>query len=38
MNTPAPRKVIYLSGTRADFGLMASTLRRIAARVDRSYL
>ena len=34
MSTPAPRKVIYLSGTRADFGLMASTLRRLAARVD----
>jgi GDP/UDP-N,N'-diacetylbacillosamine 2-epimerase (hydrolysing) len=33
MNT-VPRKVIYLSGTRADFGLMASTLRHIAARVD----
>lgn len=26
-----PRRLIYLSGTRADFGLMASTLQRIAA-------
>lgn len=34
MTTQPPRKVIYLSGTRADFGLMASTLRRLAARVD----
>ena len=25
------RKVLYLTGTRADFGLMASTLARIAA-------
>lgn len=33
--TPQPRrKVIYLSGTRADFGLMASTLRRLASRVE----
>lgn len=27
----APRRIVYLSGTRADFGLMASTLQRIAA-------
>lgn len=27
----APRRLIYLSGTRADFGLMNSTLQRIAA-------
>jgi len=27
----SPRRVIYLSGTRADFGLMESTLQRIAA-------
>jgi GDP/UDP-N,N'-diacetylbacillosamine 2-epimerase (hydrolysing) len=26
-----PRRLIYLSGTRADFGLMESTLKRIAA-------
>jgi GDP/UDP-N,N'-diacetylbacillosamine 2-epimerase (hydrolysing) len=26
-----PHRLIYLSGTRADFGLMASTLQRIAA-------
>ena len=26
-----PRRVVYLSGTRADFGLMAATLQRIAA-------
>ena len=26
----AKRKVLYVTGTRADFGLMASTLRRIA--------
>lgn len=26
-----PRRLVYLSGTRADFGLMESTLRRIAA-------
>jgi GDP/UDP-N,N'-diacetylbacillosamine 2-epimerase (hydrolysing) len=26
-----PRRIIYLSGTRADFGLMKSTLQRIAA-------
>lgn len=25
-----PRRIVYLSGTRADFGLMASTLQRIA--------
>jgi GDP/UDP-N,N'-diacetylbacillosamine 2-epimerase (hydrolysing) len=30
MSEAASRKVIYLSGTRADFGLMASTLHRIA--------
>lgn len=28
---PAPRRIAYLSGTRADFGLMASTLHAIAA-------
>lgn len=27
----SPRRVIYLSGTRADFGLMESTLKQIAA-------
>lgn len=27
----AARRIVYLSGTRADFGLMASTLRRIAS-------
>lgn len=26
-----PRRVLYLSGTRADFGLMEATLKRIAA-------
>ncbi|HEY0824374.1 MAG TPA: UDP-N-acetylglucosamine 2-epimerase, partial [Ramlibacter sp.] len=26
-----PRRILYLSGPRADFGLMASTLKRIAA-------
>lgn len=26
-----PRRIVYLSGTRADFGLMESTLQRIAA-------
>ncbi len=31
MNTLAPRRIAYVSGTRADFGLMASTLRAIAA-------
>ncbi len=32
MNTqPSGRRIIYLSGTRADFGLMRSTLQRIAA-------
>lgn len=32
MNTqPSARRIIYLSGTRADFGLMQSTLQRIAA-------
>jgi GDP/UDP-N,N'-diacetylbacillosamine 2-epimerase (hydrolysing) len=29
--TAAPRRIVYLSGTRADFGLMQSTLLRIAA-------
>lgn len=28
------RRIIYLSGTRADFGLMRSTLQRVAARMD----
>jgi GDP/UDP-N,N'-diacetylbacillosamine 2-epimerase (hydrolysing) len=28
------RKVLYVTGTRADFGLMASTLQRIAAHPD----
>jgi GDP/UDP-N,N'-diacetylbacillosamine 2-epimerase (hydrolysing) len=27
----SPRRIIYLSGTRADFGLVKSTLQRIAA-------
>jgi GDP/UDP-N,N'-diacetylbacillosamine 2-epimerase (hydrolysing) len=27
----ATRRILYLTGTRADFGLMAATLRRIAA-------
>jgi len=31
MNAAAPRRLLYLSGTRADFGLMRSTLQRIAA-------
>jgi len=31
MSAAAPRRIIYLSGTRADFGLMQSTLARIAA-------
>ncbi len=32
MNTqPSGRRIVYLSGTRADFGLMKSTLLRIAA-------
>lgn len=31
MNSSVPRRIAYLSGTRADFGLMASTLRAIAA-------
>lgn len=30
------RKIIYLSGTRADFGLMQSTLQRLAHTVDLS--
>ncbi len=30
------RKLIYLSGTRADFGLMQSTLRRLASVLDLS--
>lgn len=28
---PRPRRIAYLSGTRADFGLMCSTLQRISA-------
>ncbi len=31
MSHAAPRRVIYLSGTRADFGLLRGTLQRIAA-------
>ena len=31
MNSPISRRLIYLSGTRADFGLMQDTLQRIAA-------
>src|SRR5688572_24322679 len=31
MSPVAPRRLIYLSGTRADFGLMRSTLQGIAA-------
>ncbi len=31
MRSAAPRHIAYLTGTRADFGLMASTLRAIAA-------
>lgn len=31
MAEPAVRRLIYLSGTRADFGLMTATLQRIAA-------
>lgn len=34
MNAQPRRKVVYLSGTRADFGLMAGALRQVAARVD----
>ncbi len=30
------RKIIYLSGTRADFGLMKSTLQRLACVADLS--
>ncbi len=30
------RKLIYLSGTRADFGLMQSTLQRLASVLDLS--
>ena len=30
MNRRPPRRIIYLSGTRADFGLLRSTLLRIA--------
>lgn len=33
---PSPRKLIYLSGTRADFGLMRSTLRCVAREMDLS--
>ncbi|MES2508731.1 MAG: UDP-N-acetylglucosamine 2-epimerase [Pseudomonadota bacterium] len=32
----AVRKIIYLSGTRADFGLMQATLQRVAAVADLS--
>lgn len=31
MNAAAPRRVIYLTGTRSDFGLLHGTLQRIAA-------
>ena len=31
MSESAPRRVVYLSGTRADFGLMRGPLQRIAA-------
>jgi GDP/UDP-N,N'-diacetylbacillosamine 2-epimerase (hydrolysing) len=31
VSSPAPRRIVYLSGTRADFGLMEGTLQRIAA-------
>jgi len=31
VNRLAPRRIAYVSGTRADFGLMASTLRAIVA-------
>jgi GDP/UDP-N,N'-diacetylbacillosamine 2-epimerase (hydrolysing) len=31
VSSPARRRIVYLSGTRADFGLMESTLQRIAA-------
>jgi GDP/UDP-N,N'-diacetylbacillosamine 2-epimerase (hydrolysing) len=31
VNSPALRRIIYLSGTRADFGLMQAALQRIAA-------
>ncbi|MBG9387861.1 UDP-N-acetylglucosamine 2-epimerase [Caenimonas aquaedulcis] len=31
MSETATRRIVYLSGTRADFGLMQSTLQRIAA-------
>lgn len=30
-DAPRPRRLVYLSGTRADFGLMEATLRRVAA-------
>jgi GDP/UDP-N,N'-diacetylbacillosamine 2-epimerase (hydrolysing) len=31
MTEAAPRRIVYLSGTRADFGLMVSTLQRMRA-------
>ncbi|MCY7319853.1 MAG: UDP-N-acetylglucosamine 2-epimerase (hydrolyzing), partial [Ramlibacter sp.] len=31
MSRPGARRIIYLSGTRADFGLMRGTLKCIAA-------
>ncbi|MBX3652857.1 MAG: UDP-N-acetylglucosamine 2-epimerase (hydrolyzing) [Ramlibacter sp.] len=36
MNAQRRRKVVYLSGSRADFGLMALTLQRLAQCVDLS--
>lgn len=36
MSQPAPRRVIYLSGTRADFGLMRGTLQRLDASEELS--
>lgn len=36
MRDTGRRKIIYLSGTRADFGLMQSTLQQIAAVADLS--
>ncbi|WP_048441179.1 UDP-N-acetylglucosamine 2-epimerase [Caenimonas sp. SL110] len=29
--TQAPRRIVYLTGTRADFGLLQSTLQRVAS-------
>lgn len=36
MSVTARRKIVYLSGTRADFGLMRNTLRQLALTTDLS--